>query len=195
MRRYLVRLANSKYTPEEIGIVRQQVTEQMHGISVDVRNLRISEIAIEFDLFVNDVLTKPKVVAVLAGFGSLLDFRDLTEEGNDRSKIGKKEDVVRVSINLFNAQRYWECHEVLEGLWRQENSGKEKDLQQGIILAASALVHAQKNEPDVCFGMITRALEKLDKWKETNYFSMNITYLKTILRTMLHTRRIFFQSV
>ena len=167
----------------------------MHGISVDVRNLRISEIAIEFDLFVNDVLTKPNVVAVLAGFGSLLDFRDLTEEGNDRSKIGKKEDVVRVSINLFNAQRYWECHEVLEGLWRQVNSGKQKDLQQGIILAASALVHAQKNEPDVCFGMITRALEKLDKWKETNYFSMNITYLKTILRTMLHTRRILFQSV
>ncbi len=168
----------------------------MYGINADVRNLRISQLAIEFDLFVSDVSSKERTLAILVKCGSLLDVRDLTEENNDRLvKIGKKEDVVTASINLFNAQRYWECHEVLEGLWRQENNSKEKDLQQGIILAASALVHAQKNERDVCFAMIARALEKLDIWEETNYFSMNINYLKTILRNMLHIHRILFQPV
>ena len=43
-------------------------------------------------------------------------------------------------LELFNAREYWESHEVLEGPWREGGS----DFYQGLILYASAFVHAQR---------------------------------------------------
>lgn len=43
-------------------------------------------------------------------------------------------------IRLFNAQEFFECHEVLEDLW-QETLGEEKKFYQGLIQAAVALFH------------------------------------------------------
>lgn len=61
---------------------------------------------------------------------------------------------------LFNAERYWECHEVLESLWRMKQ-GEEKSLLQGIILVCAAFVHRQKGEQDVAFGVLRRAVKQL----------------------------------
>lgn len=178
-------------------MLRQKVTKDILSSGVHVNNFRVTQLAIEFDLFVDDVSLKDNALRILtSAFGPLLDVRDLTEEGSNHTReVPRKEDVVRTSVELFNQQRYWECHEVLELIWREEKNQNEKDLLQGIILAASALVHAQKNELAVCFGMIPRALVKLDQWKQTNYFSINVNYLKAMLRNMLQSRRISFQVI
>lgn len=46
-------------------------------------------------------------------------------------------------IERFNHQEYWESHEVLEGAWRQNSSTFYK----GLIIYASAFVHAQRGNP------------------------------------------------
>jgi len=46
-------------------------------------------------------------------------------------------------ISLFNAQRFWDAHEVLEGPWRRNRSRFYK----GLIIYASAFVHLQRGNP------------------------------------------------
>ncbi len=68
------------------------------------------------------------------------------------------QQVVDEARQLFNEHRFWEVHEVLEGLWK-ELSGSEKQLVQGLILVAASLVHAQKDEEAVMWKMLADALE------------------------------------
>ncbi|HET7560458.1 MAG TPA: DUF309 domain-containing protein [Limnochordia bacterium] len=46
-------------------------------------------------------------------------------------------------VELFNAERFWESHEVLEQPWRSNRSR----FYQGLILMASAYVHVQRGNP------------------------------------------------
>lgn len=64
-------------------------------------------------------------------------------------------------VQLFNEERFWESHEVLEQPWRGLK-GLEKDSIQAIILAAAAFVHYQKNEPEVCLSVLRRARTKIE---------------------------------
>jgi predicted metal-dependent hydrolase len=44
----------------------------------------------------------------------------------------------------FNAQRYYEAHDILEHLWLR-TEGADRDFYQGLIQLAGAFVHLQKN--------------------------------------------------
>lgn len=46
----------------------------------------------------------------------------------------------REGIRLFNDEEFFECHEVLEGLWT-ETQGERRKFLQGLIQAAVALFH------------------------------------------------------
>lgn len=46
-------------------------------------------------------------------------------------------------VELFNAGLYWESHEALEALWRENKSPFFK----GLIIYASAFVHARRGNP------------------------------------------------
>ena len=146
----------------------------------------MTEKEIEFDLYVLNLEQKEKTIEKLeVSFGKKIGERDL-EIGE--TTTFDKEKVVNQSVELFNAQRYWECHETLEQLWRKEPKDPEKEVQQGIILAASALVHYQKNENEVCLGMIPKALSRLEKWTQKKYYSIDVDNLKTELEKMRETR-------
>jgi predicted metal-dependent hydrolase len=71
-----------------------------------------------------------------------------------------KEDVINHAIFLFNMERFWRSHEVLEGIWK-ESIGSEKRILNGIILINAAFVHYQKNEFDVFISILKRSAEKL----------------------------------
>ena len=49
-------------------------------------------------------------------------------------------------FRLFQEEKFFEAHEVLEGLWR-ETKGGPQDFYQGLIQLAAALVHFQKGNP------------------------------------------------
>jgi len=163
-----------------------------------VKNLRVTELAIEFDLYIPDDASKERATASLSQkYGSLLNERDLQDDGASiqPSQYQSKEDTIQTCVSLFNEQRYWECHETLEQIWRRQEKGDERDVQQGIILAASALVHFQKNEDKVCLGMIPRTLAKLDKWSEGKYYSFDVGKLKRHLREMDRTKIIVIPTI
>jgi uncharacterized protein len=84
---------------------------------------------------------------------------------------------------LFNAERYWECHEILEGLWRQKN-GPEKSFLQGVILVCAAFVHHQKGEEGVALSVLKRGAQQLDL-PGTVYGGFDIPSLKAQVKQML----------
>jgi Domain of unknown function (DUF309) len=63
--------------------------------------------------------------------------------------------------NLFNAGAYWEAHEALETVWRSIINEDEKRVWQGLIQAAAALWHRERDHPHGVEVVGRGALEKL----------------------------------
>ena len=88
----------------------------------------------------------------------------------------------------FNNERFWECHEAFEDVWKQ-TSGDEKELVNGLILVAAGLVHYQKDENSVCISIFNRAL-KLLKGKSGLYNEINIDSVKSKVVNMIEKNKI-----
>jgi hypothetical protein len=149
----MVHLKNSGYVPTDAKTLLAKADQLTSEMDVIVRDMRVSTKYLEFDVSVK----KEELDVVVKKFepiGSLNDARPVVEE-----KI-EKEEALKRAKQYFNDEKYWECHEVLEGVWKKTHEG-EKDLVQGIILVAAALVHYQKNENDICLSIMKRAMEKL----------------------------------
>jgi uncharacterized protein len=86
---------------------------------------------------------------------------------------------------LFNDERYWECHEVLEGVWRTKQ-GLEKSLLQGIILVCAAFVHHQKGEEAVALGVLRRAIKQLD-FDRREYGGFDVLELRRNVEEVIHS--------
>lgn len=175
----------------------RELSKETDKFGVTVRNLRITQFAVEFDLFSNNISTEKAALRdLVAAYGPLLDAREIKEERNTHfQSIVKKEEILKTFIKLFNEERYWECHEKLEQIWRQERDAREKDLLQGLILGSSALVHAQKNEVEVCLRMIEKSLAKLERWEETSYYGLNVAHLRSIMRDIHRTGNISLEMI
>jgi predicted metal-dependent hydrolase len=65
-------------------------------------------------------------------------------------------------IELFNAGRFFDCHEVWEEVWKRA-AGAEKLFYQGMIQIAVALVHAERGNPRGARSTWNKALAKLDR--------------------------------
>jgi hypothetical protein len=87
-----------------------------------------------------------------------------------------KEKIIEEAVGYFNSERYWECHETLEGVWRPAK-GKEKLLVQAIILVCAAQVHEQRGEGDVALGIYRRALPQIS-WEEKSYYGIDVPRLR-----------------
>src|SRR5882762_3378448 len=55
------------------------------------------------------------------------------------------QDYYAIFFQLWNAQRYYEAHDVLEQLWLVEKDAELARFYQALIQAAGAFVHLQKN--------------------------------------------------
>ena len=154
--RYLVRLANSQgYTPRDVEVLQARIRELL-GSADKIGNLRISTNAIEFDLFAEQTDINRSKSLLEAKISKVVTLRPIESRASPR---GDRE-TLREGIDLFNQERFWEAHEVLEEIWHPA-TGVERDIIQGLILTAAALVHYQKNENAVCVSILGRAMEKL----------------------------------
>src|SRR5881397_433174 len=156
MIRYLARLANNQwYTPKDVKMIQAKVRELL-GSAEKIGNLRISTSAIEFDLFAEkDDLNKSKNL-LEAEISKVLTLRSTEPRASARGE----QEALQEGIDLFNQERFWEAHELLEEIWHPAK-GVERDTIQGLILTAAALVHYQKDEKTVCVSILGRAKEKL----------------------------------
>ena len=165
----MIHLKNSGYVPQDAKKLLSQADKLVDGMHAIVRDARVSSRYVEFDVSISkdylDLLVK-KMEAI----GSLDHARHLIEEEME------KEESVEKGRDYFNYERFWECHEILEGVWKKTYEG-EKDLVQGIILVAAAFVHYQKNEDDICLSILKRAIEKFGN-SSGKYYKIDVDALR-----------------
>jgi len=155
--RYLLRIANKDgYSPSDVERVASTIRKIL-GSRESASHFRVATDALEFNMFARDEeelddrqrrLTQSlfKIVSV-----KLLDMPP---------KVIDKEEALAEGVHLFNEERFWECHEVLEQAWNV-SKGVERDAIQSIILTAAAFVHYQKGEEEICLSILKRARAKM----------------------------------
>jgi hypothetical protein len=124
--------------------------------------------ALEMDIFAPTPQDFQLVLAALEPLGETEFAKDLQEP----QRLMTKEKALEEAVALFNGERFWEAHEVLETLWRAAE-GNEKKLLQGLILVCAAFVHHQKDEERVALGVARRAIP-LPVWGGSSYGSIDV---------------------
>ena len=178
----MLHLKNSKYLPKDATTILHDSRDLIYGITAVIRDCRVSSKFIELDISVHKNNLE-LLLEKLSSIGQNGDSRLIIEEEME------KDQLVKDGISYFNNERFWECHEALEGAWKQSN-GEEKELIQGLILVAAALVHYQKAEDGICLSVLGRALEKLND-KSGQYCRINVDDVKQKVIEMLDKKEIF----
>ncbi len=177
----MIHLRNSGYTPNDAQTLLKKADNLSSDMNVIIRDMRVSTKYLEFDTSVEQK-ELDMLVDKLSSIGILDHARHVVEEEID------KDSAIRMAIQYFNDERFWECHEVLEGVWKKTFEG-EKDLVQGIILVAAALVHYQKNENNICHSIMKRAMEKLSNAKGM-YHGINIDKFQQTIAEIISSTKI-----
>ena len=133
------------------------------GMDLILRDCRISKKYVEIDTSIQQS-SLDHLIEKLSPIGPLDHAKHVVEE------IVEKEQAISDGISYFNNERFWECHEILEGVWKN-CTGNEKFLVQGLILVAAGLVHYQKDEDEICISIFNRALTKLEN-SDGQYLSL-----------------------
>lgn len=189
--RFLVRLSNErKYVPADRHRLTSLAYEAVRLLGGDIGNLRTSSSALELDLLIDSKANLDRAIQALEDkIGSLLTIRELDVE----TALMESAEAAKLGLALFNEERYWESHEALEAAWRK-SSGSEKEILQGIILLAAALVHLQKSEQDITLSVMKRAYEKLEKY-HTEHFGIDLSTLKEKVMGMISSGRPAFFKI
>ena len=182
MDRFMLHLKNSDYVPKDAKTILSNSRDLTYGMTVNIRDCRISGKFIELDVSIHKSNLE-LLIEKLVSIGNIDNSRHIIEE-----KI-EKNQLIKDGVFYFNNERFWECHEALEGAWKQ-SIGDEKELIQGLILVAAALVHYQKAEDTVCLSVLCRALKKLHN-KSGQYHQINIDTVKQKIIKMLDEKEIF----
>ncbi|MGI0026640.1 MAG: DUF309 domain-containing protein [Nitrosopumilaceae archaeon] len=165
----MIHLKNSGYLPKDAKKLLSQADKLVSEMHAIVRDTRVSSRYVEFDVSISkeylDMLVKK-----LETIGPLDHARHLVEEEME------KEEAVEKGREYFNHERFWECHEILEGVWKKTYEG-EKDLVQGVILVAAAFVHYQKYENEICLSILKRAMEKFGN-SSGKYHNIDVDVLR-----------------
>jgi len=183
--RYLLRLENTAaYQPRDQQSLLERVRAIIRPLGAQAINLRVAPRALEFDLFCSPDASATAFSLALAPLGRTLTVKrlDLPPVFLDAPAV------IREAREFFREERFWEVHETLEGLWRRL-AGSEKQLVQGLILAAAALVHVQKNEESVAWRMLEDAAGRLEGQPPT-YYGIDIEAFRARLRRMILRREI-----
>jgi len=187
-RRYMVYIDNKnrKYSTKDYKYVLMHVRSLLKDFSnVLVRDVRISSYFIEMDVSIyntKEIFVSPIITEKLNSVGSLLLCDDLSEPKSCLTK----DCIVDHAIYLFNLERFWKSHEVLEGIWK-ESTGSEKRILNGIILIDAAFVHYQKNELDVFISILKRSIEKL-RGNLGMFYNLNLNEIKENLNNIIEKK-------
>ena len=149
------------------------------GMDLILRDCRISKKYIELDTSIPQS-NLDQLIEKLSPIGSLDHAKHVVEE------IVEKEQAISDGISYFNDERFWECHEILEGVWKN-CTGDEKLLVQGLILVAAGLVHYQKDEDEICISIFNRAMTKLEN-SNGEYHNIDIDKIKNTVTEMINSK-------
>ena len=182
MARYMLHLKNSTELNRKMAkdILRKSRVIAS-GMNLILRDCRVSKKYVEFDTTISES-DLDELIEKLSSIGPLDHAKHVIEE------IVEKEKAISEGVDYFNNERFWECHEILEGVWKNCN-GDEKFLVQGLILVAAGLVHYQKDEDSICISIFNRALEKLES-SNGIYYNIDIDKIKKIVNDMINSKNV-----
>ena len=109
------------------------------GMDLILRDCRISKKYVELDTSIQQS-NLDQLIEKLSPIGTLDHAKHVVEE------IVEKEQAISDGISYFNNERFWECHEILEGVWKN-CTGNEKFLVQGLILVLSLIHISEPTRP------------------------------------------------
>jgi len=167
----MIYLKNEKYLPQDATHILTTSRNVLHDLNIIIRDVRVASNFLELDVSVSSESTLDVMRSKLSNIGPLIELDRITEKELD------KDESIRMARVLFNNEKYWKTHEVLEGVWKH-TYGDERDLLNGLILVAAALVHYQKGEQGICISIMNRALAKLNN-SHGRYHDINIDSLKS----------------
>ena len=170
--RYIVLVYNRGWSVGD----RQALLETARSLAsgdVKVIDCRVASQHIEFDVYSR----AGGVERFLSLLSSIFKVREVKEVVRTE-ELRPPREVLDEAVKLFNAERFWESHEVLEGLWRKL-SDPEKRVIQGIILLAAAYVHLQKGETQVYHSILSRARTQMEYADQI--YGLDLTSLKRVL--------------
>ena len=171
----------SNYSRKMAHDILLQSRDLAYGMNLVLRDCRISKKYIELDTSVPQVFLE-ELIERLSTIAPLDHAKHVIDETFEKGYA------VSQGRSYFNDGRFWECHEVLEGVWKQID-GDEKKLVNGLILVAAGLVHYQKDEDDICISIFNRALEKLDT-SNGMYHEIDVDRVKSLVQDMIQTKQI-----
>jgi len=181
--RYMIYLNNLQFTPIDAEFILKKSRELTNALEIIIRDCRIAHNFIELDLSLEKKENIDKVLNSLKKISSTKEIIEVKE------RHLSKEDAIKRAVIFFNDEKYWWSHEALEMVWK-EASGQEKQLLNGLILICAAFVHFQKNENNICFSILERAMVKFLNLKDSNYYGININKIKRIIREILENKKI-----
>lgn len=75
---------------------------------------------------------------------------------------------IKQGLELFNQEKFWECHEFLEDYWMESKGLPIHYVYWAIIQVATSLYHFRNNNMEGATGMIQKAKDKLTKSSKMN---------------------------
>lgn len=96
-------------------------------------------------------------------------------------------EIIAEGIRLFNAQKYWECHEELEDHWMEE-PGPVRNVYWAVIQVAASMIHYRESNLIGARGLLYKAKQKFDRCEDLHVESelmirnLSWTELKKMVR-------------
>ncbi|MGB8161207.1 MAG: DUF309 domain-containing protein [Nitrososphaeraceae archaeon] len=182
LHRYMAYLKNEGFGPKDARLLLSNARQIVEKYDILIRDVRVSNRFIEFDISLGNIEDLEKIRSIFSFIGQYIDGYKVVE------KDLKIEESLILAKKFFNEEKYWITHELLEGVWKKAY-GDEKDLLNGLILVAAALVHYQKNEKDIALSIMRRALKKLTTVNE-KYFGIDVVSIKSQVSEMVESSTI-----
>lgn len=73
---------------------------------------------------------------------------------------------MKLGIEQFNDQLYWECHESLEDIWIEDKQDAARNVYWAVIQVAAACIHYRDDNIVGARGMIAKAKEKFKRCRD-----------------------------
>jgi hypothetical protein len=149
--------------------------------------LRVSSYFIELDVATDELINREAEIwdylRPLERFGYFLKIEQISD--NECNVI--VEHSISEAIFLFNMERFWKSHEVLEQVWK-ESTDLTKSILNGIILVDAAFVHLQKGESEIYFSILKRSMDKFLNAPEF-FYNVNIKDLVRKIHLISSTKK------
>ena len=182
MQRYIIHLKNQNYSPRQANWLLNRARSLVSDIGVIVRDTRVASKHVEFDTSVPEKSDIEEVIRRFTVISPLSEYELLVE------KQMEKHEAIWKAKDLFNNEKYWGTHEVLESIWKKAHH-EEKDVLNGIILIAAAFVHDEKDESSICIAILSRAMKKLTQANGL-YFGLDLDEIKSRVLQIIETGKI-----